>query len=119
MVAAGSPRAHACEQRKATLRLDVMPERKLLGQILMETAGVSDQDVQKALRLGEQKKIKIGQALIQIGAGDEPPVARALARQFALPFVDLSKSKLPESVTSLLPLEVVRQFRVIPVKKEP
>jgi type IV pilus assembly protein PilB len=96
-----------------------MPERKLLGQILAEVAGVSEQDIQKALRLAEQKKLKIGQALVQIGACDETAVARALARQFAIPFVDLSKSKLPESVTSLVPLDLVRQFKVIPVKKEP
>ena len=96
-----------------------MPERKLLGEILMETAGVSEQDVQKALRLVEQKRIKIGQALIQIGACDETAVARALARQFAIPFVDLSKAKLTESITSLLAVDLVRQFKVIPVKKEP
>jgi type IV pilus assembly protein PilB len=96
-----------------------MPERKLLGQILMEVAGISEQDINKALRLAEQKKLKIGQALIQTGAVDDAAVARALARQFAIPFVDLGKSKLPESVTSLLPIDLVRQFRVIPVKKEP
>jgi type IV pilus assembly protein PilB len=95
-----------------------MPERKLLGQILAEVAGVSEQDIQKALRLVEQKKIKIGQALIQIGACDEVAVTRALARQFGYPFVDLAKAKLPESVTSLLSADVVRQFRVVPVKKE-
>jgi type IV pilus assembly protein PilB len=96
-----------------------MPERKLLGEILVEIAGVSEQDLQKALRLSEQKKIRIGQALIQTGACDEVAVTRALARQFAMPFVDLSKAKLPESVTSLLPPDLVRQFRIIPVKKEP
>jgi len=96
-----------------------MPERKMLGEILMEVAGVSEQDVQKALRLAEQKKIKLGQALIQIGACDEVAVTRALSRQLALPFVDLSKAKLTESVTSLLSVDLVRQFNVIPVKKEP
>src|SRR5438128_3147313 len=96
-----------------------MSERKLLGEILAEVAGVSEQDIQKAIRLGEQKKIKIGQALIQIGACDETAVTRALARQFALPFVDLSKAKLAPAVTALLTADVVRQFQVIPVKKEP
>ena len=96
-----------------------MPERKLLGEILREVAGVSEQDVQKALRLGEQKKIKIGQALIQIGACDEVAVTRALARQFAIPFVDLSKAKLPESVTSLISADLAREYKVVPVKKEP
>jgi len=96
-----------------------MPERKLLGEILREVAGVSEQDVQKALRLCEQKKIKIGQALIQIGACDETAVTRALARQFAVPFVDLSKAKLPESVTSLISADLAREYKVVPVKKEP
>ena len=33
------------------------PQRKLLGQILMEIAGVSEQDVQKALRLIDQREM--------------------------------------------------------------
>ncbi len=96
-----------------------MAERKLLGEILKEIAGISEQDVQKALRLCEQKKIRIGQALLQIGACDEAAVSRALARQFALPFVDLSKAKLSDAVVALLTPEQVREFKVVPVKKEP
>ncbi|MCG3134446.1 MAG: Type II secretion system protein E [Planctomycetes bacterium] len=95
-----------------------MAERKPLGQILKEIAGISENDVQRGLRLGEQKKIKIGQALIQLGVADEASVARALCRQFGLPFVDLGKVKLPAATVALLDADLVRQYQVIPVKKE-
>ncbi len=119
MVAAGDPRRPRLRTMQNAATLAVMPERKMLGEILMEIAGVSEQDLQKAMRLAEQKKLKIGQALIQIGACDETAVTRALSRQLAIPFVDLSKAKLTEAITSLLPADLVRQFNVIPVKKEP
>ncbi len=96
-----------------------MAERKPLGEILKEIAGITEQDVQKALRLGDQKKLKIGQALLQLGVVDEAAVARALCRQFGLPFVDLAKAKLSTAVIDLLDAEIVRQFQVLPVKKEP
>jgi len=95
-----------------------MPERKLLGQILVETAGISEQDVQRGLRLAEQKKRRIGEALVELGLVDEAAVARALCKQFGLPFVDLSRVKLPAATIALLDESVVAQYRVIPVKKE-
>ena len=96
-----------------------MPERKLLGQILQEMAGISEQDLQRALRIGEQKKKRIGEALLEMGLVDELVVIRALCKQFGLPYVDLGKVKLPPATVGLLASDVVREFRVVPVKKEP
>ena len=90
-----------------------------LGQILRESAGISEQDVQRALRISEQKKKRIGECLIELGLVDEAQVARALCKQFGLPFVDISKVKLPPATIALIEADVVAQFRVIPVKKEP
>ncbi len=95
-----------------------MAERKMLGELLVERAGISEEDVQRGLRVCQQQKIKIGQALLQLGVVDEEQVARALCTQFRLPFVNLAKAKISASVISLLAPDLVEQFQVIPVKKE-
>ncbi len=95
-----------------------MAERKLLGEILKEKAGISEEDVQRGLRLAKQQKIKIGQALLSAGIVNEEQVTRALCAQFRLPFVNLAKSKLSPATIALLDADLVEQFHVIPVKKE-
>ena len=95
-----------------------MAERKLLGELLKERAGISEEDVQRGLRLAQQQKLKIGQALLRLGVVDEEQLARALFAQFRLPFVNLAKANLSPAVVELLDRELVDQFRVIPVKQE-
>ena len=95
-----------------------MAERKMLGELLIERAGISEEDVQRALRASQQQKIKIGQALIRAGVVDEEQVTRALCTQYRLPFVNLAKAKLSPATVELLDRDLVEQFRVIPVKRE-
>ncbi len=95
-----------------------MAERKLLGELLIERAGISEEDVQRALRVAQQQKIRIGDALLRAGVVNEEQVARALCTQLRLPFVNLSKARLSPATVALLDRELVEQFRVIPVKKD-
>jgi type IV pilus assembly protein PilB len=95
-----------------------MAERKMLGEILIEKAGISEEDVQRALRVAKQQNIKIGQALLRAGVVDEEQLTRALCNQFRLPFVNLAKAKLSQATVDLLDRELVETYRVLPVKKE-
>jgi type IV pilus assembly protein PilB len=95
-----------------------MAERKLLGEILKAIAGISETDVQKALRLSEQKKIRIGQALIEMGLVSEVEVTRALCKQNRLPFVDLAKARLSDAAIASLDADTVEMFQVLPVKRD-
>ncbi len=95
-----------------------MAERKQLGAILKVKAGISEEDVQRGLRAAQQQKIKIGEALVSLGVVTEEQVTRALCNQFSLPFVNLGKVRLPESVTGLLDADAVEMFRAIPVKSK-
>jgi type IV pilus assembly protein PilB len=96
-----------------------MAERKRLGEILASAGAVTEEQVHRALLHARQKKMRIGEALVDLGFTDEEKVARALCKQLGLPFVDLLKNRIPPATVALLPAEVVREFRVIPVKKTP
>ena len=96
-----------------------MAERKKLGQILQESGAVTEEQVHRALLHARQKKLRIGEALIDLGFVDEDRVMRALCRQVGLPFVDLKKNKLPPATVALLPAGTVTEHRIIPVKKTP
>jgi len=93
-----------------------MPERKKLGEILVEMGAVTDEQVHEALLHGRKRQMKIGEALVDLGHTDEDKVTRAVCRQIGLPFVDLKKGRLAPQAIEAIPAEVVREQRIVPVK---
>ncbi len=96
-----------------------MAGRKLLGEILVETAGVTAEQVQRGLELQKKKKCRIGEALVSLKICTEEHVAKALCRQNGLKFVNLEspKSKIPPEIVAAVPAELCIEFRVVPVAR--
>src|SRR5262245_48810830 len=94
------------------------PAQKLLGQILVEMGIVDERKVTEALEYQKRAKpgTKIGQAMVELGFCDEVQVTKGLCRQYRLPFVDLSRSKIAPVVAELVPKKIVQDFNVVPVK---
>ena len=91
--------------------------KKKLGEILVTTGAVSGADVDAALRdqsAGEPSRL--GDLLVANGKLTSNQLARALAEQYQLPFVDLPP--LPQAVLDLVPLDLQRQFRFVPLKSD-
>ena len=94
------------------------PAQRSLGQILVEMGIVDERKVNEALEYQRRAKpgTKLGQAMIELGFCDEVQVTKGLCRQFRLPFVDLSRSRIPPAVADIVPKKIVQDFGVIPVK---
>ncbi len=95
-----------------------MPARKKIGELLVEAGAVTEQDVREAL--GHQKSWgagqKLGDMLIATRNVTYKAVARALAQQFDLPFVELPE--IPPEVASAVPLELRQKHKVVPFRLE-
>ena len=90
--------------------------RQLLGQILKEQGLVDDKQIDDAVRLQNEGGGKLGQALIRLGYLNDEQLARALARQAKLPFVDLAKGRIAEEVIALVPANLAQEYGIIPIK---
>lgn len=91
--------------------------KKKLGEILVTSGAVSGADVAAALAdqsAGEPSRL--GDLLIATGKLTSAQLACALAQQYQLPFVELPH--LPQAVLDLIPLDLQRQFRVVPLKSD-
>ncbi len=91
--------------------------KKKLGEILVSSGAVSGADVSAALAdqaAGEPSRL--GELLVATGKLTSAQLARALAQQYELPYVDLPQ--LPQAVLDLVPLDLQRQFRVVPLRSE-
>ncbi|MFT7617503.1 MAG: type IV pilus assembly protein PilB [Planctomycetota bacterium] len=90
--------------------------RQLLGQILQAQGVIDDKQIDDAVRLQNDAGLKFGQALIKMGHITDEQLARALARQSKLPYVDLSKGKISDDVISLIPANLAEEYGIIPIK---
>ena len=92
--------------------------RKKLGEILVRQGACSAPQVEKGLALAQGSGKRIGEALIEAGFIKEKDVAKALAEQFGMEFVDLSSSEGVGSVQpDLIPEELIKKHFILPQGK--
>jgi type IV pilus assembly protein PilB len=93
--------------------------RRLLGEILVRLGFCKPEHVQKALDYQQKNGGLIGEALVQLKVIDGVQLAKGLAKQNAVPFVNLSKGTIPPETLALVSREVAQEHGVVPVKAGP
>ncbi|HWB20719.1 MAG TPA: ATPase, T2SS/T4P/T4SS family [Phycisphaerales bacterium] len=92
--------------------------RKKIGEILTEWKVVNDAQVQQALGIAKGSGKRIGEALIEAGFCKEQDVAKALAAQFDMEFINLDAPGMSDKVDmNLVPSDLVRKHLVLPLHK--
>jgi type IV pilus assembly protein PilB len=88
---------------------------KSLGDLLVEE-GLLSRD-QLAQAEDEQQRVgkSLGRVLVDMGLVKEADLVSALARQVGLEFVDLSEHQIDPAAASLLPEQVSRRYRALPI----
>lgn len=86
-----------------------------LGEILIELGAVTAPQLTEGLAYQRGRNLKIGESLVALGFTDEHIVARALAKQSGLPFVDLRKGAPPKALIERVPAAIARDALAIPV----
>ena len=94
-------------------------KRQKLGEILLEWGVIDKQELKDALKVAEGSRKKVGEVLVELGFADEDSVAKALAKQHNMEFVDLSDSKaVSRKNLQLLPEDIIQKYLVLPLSKE-
>ncbi len=92
-----------------------MRKTKPLGQILIEEGLLTEEQLQRALSARNEKNQLLGRVLIDLGLVREADLVGALAKQLGLQFVDLSDTMVDSNAASLIPEQVARRYRALPV----
>ncbi len=92
--------------------------RKKLGEILVEAGVITDAAVEEALKQAQKENLRIGEALVSLGLTDEEEVAKALAAQHNMDYVDLADEDPAACEKGVLPDEVIRARLVAPLTRE-
>jgi type IV pilus assembly protein PilB len=93
-------------------------KRKLLGEILIDEGLISEEQLKAGLEKQKREKgLKIGEALVALGAVTEEDVAKAVWQQRQIPYVDLDSYALDPNVIELVPEKVARAYTALPLFK--
>ncbi|MEN8127103.1 MAG: GspE/PulE family protein [Planctomycetota bacterium] len=92
--------------------------KRRLGEILYKKGYVGKENLIAAIKKGKKINKRLGEVLIADGLATEDQVFKALAKQFGFEFVDLDKTDIPENVTKLVPEDIIKKHKVIPLSQD-
>ena len=103
------------EARAAAPPLSELKGRRL-GRILTKLNVVTREQVHEALQMQAQRRVPVGQLLIELGYCEEDDINHALAAQAGMASLDLEDAELPEEVIRILPPETAQAYQVMPLQ---
>src|SRR5262245_636965 len=90
-------------------------DRRPLGELLVDAGLLTREQVNETLAYQRGRNLKFGEAVVALGFADENAVARALAKQSGLPFVDLTKGSPPKALIDRVPAAIGRETGALPI----
>ena len=89
---------------------------KRLGDILVESGHLTNEDIEKALEMQKGTNRRLGEVLIDENFISEKELIDSLQMQLGIDFIDLTKAKIDPTLTTLVPKNIAKQYRLVPVK---
>jgi type IV pilus assembly protein PilB len=92
--------------------------RVRLGELLVEAGLISQAQLQQALEQQHATGERLGKVLVSMGLATQDSIARAVASQLGIEYVNLQTTTIPEDVLTALPEPLIRRYQVVPVRLE-
>jgi len=87
-----------------------------LGALLVRSGALSAEALEEAIEAQPGSGMRLGELLVERKLVTRAAVARALAEQHALEFVDLGSTPISADVAGLLPSSLARRYGAVPVR---
>ena len=89
--------------------------KKRLGEFLVESGLLSEEDLTRALSEQRSKRGKLGDVIVALGLATESEIAQALAIQLGIPLIDLQNTPVEPQAIELIGEKVARKHLIVPV----
>lgn len=90
---------------------------KQLGELLLDRGVVSEEQLNKALKVQKDKGGLIGYILVSLGYAREEEIAQALTVQYGFPYLPLECYEVNIEAMKLIPQNVAEQYNLIAIDK--
>ncbi|MBI5368509.1 MAG: hypothetical protein HZA54_15850 [Planctomycetes bacterium] len=91
--------------------------KKRLGEMLLEEGLITEEHINEALKRQQESGEMLGESLVKLGYTSEMEIARVLATQYALPYINAANYYVPKEVVDLIPLETLTENQIVPLDK--
>jgi type IV pilus assembly protein PilB len=89
-----------------------------LGELLVEAGLVTQEQLDLALQQQQASGERLGKVLVTMGVSTQDAIARAVANQLGIEYVNVQALNITDEVLTALPETVIRRHQVIPVRVE-
>ena len=93
-------------------------KNKRLGEMLVDSGVLTEEQVNKAVELQKGSGKRLGLVLLENNFINETQLIEVLRLQLGIDFVDLNKTRIDPMMASVVSKNVAAQYRVVPFKKE-
>ena len=87
-----------------------------LGTLLLRVGAIDPEQLEIALTEKERSPRRLGEILVEWGWVSSVEIAKALAEQYGMPFLDLSQTEVEQDAAMLLPEEAARRLQALPIR---
>ena len=91
--------------------------KKHLGELLIERGVINQNQLQEVLDIQKKKGGLFGEILVQLKYATEEDIAQALTAQYGFPYLPLANYEIDPEVIKTVPVNVCKQFCLIPIDK--
>lgn len=95
--------------------MTVIKKLQPIGEILKSKGIINNAQLEEVLRIGKSTNTRVGKVFVNLGYATEEDIANALADQYQIPSIMLSRNILDPRTIRLIPESVARRYLVIPV----
>jgi type II secretory ATPase GspE/PulE/Tfp pilus assembly ATPase PilB-like protein len=111
-----TPPTAADVRKKADLHLAASRPRMPLGEVLLRSGAVTQQQLDDALRQQNSgNKERLGRVLVALGYATDETMRQALSTQLNIPFVDLERMRIDPVLGRLINQAYARRHNLLPV----
>ncbi|MBD3296904.1 MAG: type II secretion system protein GspE, partial [Candidatus Omnitrophica bacterium] len=89
--------------------------KERLGEILVKSGTISEKHLQRALEFQKSEGGLLGEILIKLGYVNERNIVEALTEQYGFPYLPLKNVDINNEAIKLVPENVARQYKLMPV----
>jgi len=94
-------------------------DSRALGQILLETTSLSEEELEDALAIQKERGGRIGEILISQKMVSEEEVCQALSRQLNIPYwSEIGEEGLDLEILRTIPINFCKRHALLPLKRE-
>lgn len=94
-----------------------MPAKKMFGEFLIESKIITEEQLNNGLKNQKKEGGTLGQALIKLGYISEEDMNKHLSNYYGVPYVDIKEYEIDPHVLALIPEQIVRKYKVLPLDK--